>query len=132
MIWRSRVRSIGLGVVFLSSLIFLFSGELPLSDLFYRICDQWQFQPIIYLFLNGVIFGGLLEWCEGKRLISAMSLVIINMMGILSSIYMDANLIKSTLEILWSALPSLIVLNYALLLYKHVSERGSENRRNEK
>ena len=62
---RFYVRSIALGVVFLSTIIFLFSVNLPLSDLFYRVYGPGQFQFLIYLLLNGVILGGLLELCEG-------------------------------------------------------------------
>ncbi|MDI6818925.1 MAG: hypothetical protein QMC87_06190 [Methanothermobacter thermautotrophicus] len=117
---RFYVRSIALGVVFLSTIIFLFSGNLPLSDLFYRVYGPGQFQFLIYLLLNGVILGGLLGLCEGNKLTAAISLVIINIIGILYSRYMDVTLIKSTSESLWATLPSLIVLNYAVLLSKHI------------
>lgn len=93
----------GMGLICLSTIFILFSGNIPASDLFYRIYGESN-MILFYFILNLLLFGLLNAWWRGNWLLAFASLTIINIIGITYAMFMGSSLANGVLESLWSAI----------------------------
>lgn len=93
----------GIGIVLISTLLILFSGGIPASELFQLIYHRLNI-TLFYLLLNLFLLTLLRGWWGENWSPCLLSIVIINIIGITYSTLMDVSLTKGTLETLWSAI----------------------------